>query len=97
MSLARLLWAKRHSLEEPKNLPGAFEEGAQSEVALRPCSVILNLAMFLIGGAVCAGVRAREPRKKTCTGGLVFGRSREPRLTQQELLRGCFKGLKCYN
>ena len=37
-----------------------------------------------------------RPWSKPCTGGLVFGPSREPRSARQEFLYGCFKRLKCY-
>lgn len=38
------------SLERPKNLSGALKNGAQSEVALRPCSVTVELGLVSVWG-----------------------------------------------
>jgi hypothetical protein len=51
------LWAKRHSLEGPKNWPNALEDGAQSGVALRPFSVIIELGLLSVWTAC---VRRRQ-------------------------------------
>ena len=56
--------AKRHSLDWPKNLPGALKDGAQTELALRPCSAV-ELGWVSFGQFVCAGVRAREAPEET--------------------------------
>ncbi|KPK22553.1 MAG: hypothetical protein AMK69_19610 [Nitrospira bacterium SG8_3] len=69
-------------------MPSAFEDGAQSAVALRPRSLIVELGLLSVWTAC---VRRRQGkgvcRKKPCTEGLVFGRSREPRSARQNLLR----------
>jgi hypothetical protein len=49
--------AKRYSLEGPKNLPGALEDGAQRGVAIRPCSVNIELGLVSVWTAC---VRRRQ-------------------------------------
>jgi len=67
--MLKSLRAKRHSLEGPKNLPSAFEDGAQSGVALRPRSLILELGLLSVWTACVRrrqgnGVVERNPAQK---------------------------------
>ena len=53
-------YAKRHSLERPKNLRIALKYGAQSEVAMRPCPVTIELGLVSVW---TARVRRRQGKE----------------------------------